>query len=57
MLTKLVLGKDEERVVLIQVLVKLYGEFTDELGGSLYFLMREKDTARDSCLVELSQCL
>lgn len=37
------LRKHKERVVLIQILVELYGEFTYKLGGSFYFLGRGKE--------------
>lgn len=37
-LTQFTLGEDKKRVVLVQILVKLYGELTYELGCSFYFL-------------------
>lgn len=36
------LGKNKKRIVLIQILVELYGEFTYQLGSSFYFLGGEK---------------
>lgn len=36
------LGKNKKRIVLIQVLVELYGEFTYQLGSSFYFLGGKK---------------
>lgn len=41
-LTQLVLRKNNKRIVLIQILVKLYGEFTYKLGRSFYFLGEER---------------
>lgn len=36
------LGKNKKCIVLIQILVELYGEFTYQLGSSFYFLGNEK---------------
>lgn len=36
------LRKNKKRIVLIQILVKLYGEFTYKLGGSFYFLGKDR---------------
>lgn len=36
------LRKHKISIVLIQILVELYGEFTDKLGRSFYFLRRLK---------------
>ncbi len=41
-LTQFMLRKLKKRIVLIQILVKLYGEFAYKLGSSFYFLGREK---------------
>lgn len=36
------LGKNKKRIVLIQILVELYREFTYQLGSSFYFLGNKK---------------
>lgn len=47
-LTQFMLRKNKKRVVLIQILVKFYGELTNELGRSFDFLKGEKRTQRES---------
>lgn len=42
-LTQFLLRKHQKRGVLVQVLVELYGELTDELGSSFDFLERQKE--------------
>ena len=41
-LTQFMLRKNQECVVLVQILAELYGELADELGRSFYFLGKEK---------------
>lgn len=36
------LRENKKCIIFIQILVKLYGEFTNELGCSFYFLEKER---------------
>lgn len=45
-LTQFTLGENKKRVFLIYILVKFYGEFTYELGGSFDFLWREEGSQK-----------
>lgn len=41
-LTQLVLRKNKKCIILVQILVEVYGEITNELWSSLYFLGKKK---------------